>query len=234
MKNRIHKLFTRRAKWELSVLCALLLCMTLGSFTQFAAVCDEVRGDTLRLHIRAESDSSADQQMKLLVRDEIIRCHGQALAQAKNRDDAVRIARALLPQILATARRAVRQNGGSCAVSGSVSEVYFPTTRYTGFTMPAGVYSAVCIRLGSGQGHNWFCVMFPPLCLPAAQPQGAPAAADESAPEAAADEDEAAAFAAFSEDEQAVLQCPYRVRFAFVEWLQSLRAPSAVPRYPAA
>jgi len=129
----------------------------------------------LRLHVIASSDSQADQQAKLHVRDSLLLAgadlfDGSIDAAAAEAEITPNIAR--LEEI---ARKCLREQGLDCPVNITVGEAWFNTRTYgeAGVTLPAGRYRAVCVVLGEGRGENWWCVMFPPLCLPAARPRSA-------------------------------------------------------------
>lgn len=119
----------------------------------------------LRLHIVANSDDPADQAVKLAVRDALVAQYGTQLAQAETRQQAQEIAQELLDAMLDTARETAARQGCVIPVTGEVGEFSFPAVSYEGRTLPAGEYQAVRIQLGEGGGHNWFCVLYPAVCL---------------------------------------------------------------------
>lgn len=119
----------------------------------------------LRLHIVADSDDPQDQAVKVAVRDALVSEYGQTLSQAESLEQAQELAGRLLPQMLDTARQTVAAQGCTLPVTGEVGELSFPAVSYEGYTLPAGEYQAVRIQLGEGQGHNWFCVLYPAVCL---------------------------------------------------------------------
>ena len=162
-QHRLHR-------WKrLRIISALAVCVFLGSTLSFQARCAGIRREVLRLHVIANSDSNIDQQAKLYVRDQLL------LAGADLFDgtiDASRAEAAIAPRIAeleACARRALRECGLDYGACVTVETDYFNTRSYEGITLPAGRYQAVKVILGEGSGQNWWCVMFPPLCLPAAQ-----------------------------------------------------------------
>ena len=160
---------------ELAALMAMTLTVLVSVFA-FRETCGEVRAAVLRLHVVANSDSPADQALKLKVRDAILRESGDLFAAAEDKARALRAAETALPAMEKTARRVVARQGVPYAVHVELGQSAFPTRTYGDVTLPAGVYDAVKVTLGSGAGHNWWCVMFPPLCLPAAS--DAPGAED--------------------------------------------------------
>ncbi len=119
----------------------------------------------LRLHIVADSDDPQDQAVKLAVRDALVSEYGQTLSQAESLEQAQELAGRLLPQMLDTARQTVAAQGCTLPVTGEVGALSFPAVSYEGCTLPAGEYQAVRIQLGEGEGHNWFCVLYPAVCL---------------------------------------------------------------------
>ena len=119
----------------------------------------------LRFHVLAESDSAYDQQMKLMVRDEI----GAMLAEQLDGIDSLAACEkkvaALLPQIERTAEETLRKAGCTAAVTASLEQADFPVKRYGDYTFPAGSYEALRVKIGEGEGQNWWCVMYPNMCF---------------------------------------------------------------------
>ena len=146
----------------------LTLSLALGSFNSFAQECESLQGEVLRLHIPANSDSEYDQQMKLALRDVVLEKYGAQLSTEKDLDSAKQQISLLLPQIEQSCNEFLRQNGADYSAKAEVTDMYFTTRVYENVTLPAGTYTALRITLGSGEGQNWWCVMFPPLCIPMA------------------------------------------------------------------
>lgn len=194
-------------KIELSLLIGLILTILVGGFTTFAADCGQIREDVLRLHILANSDSAEDQALKLKVRDRILNEMGSVFEKPETLEDAKESAAEHLEQVRQIAQDELLRNGCDDPVQAEIVNMYFTTRQYDAFTLPAGMYDAVRITIGDAAGQNWWCVLYPPLCLPAAQPQ-------EVLEEG------------FSEDESdLVTRNPkYEVRFAMVEWFESLKS----------
>lgn len=162
-------------KWacrkELAVLSIMVLAMALGSFALFGQHCEALRSDVIRLHILANSDSPVDQEVKLKVRDHILAETGDAFSKSRTRADAMETARNALPEIERAAAETLRENGFDLAVHAEVCNMYFSTREYGDYTLPAGMYDAVRVTLGEGAGHNWWCVIYPPICVPAVAPR---------------------------------------------------------------
>jgi len=129
----------------------------------------------LRLHVIANSDSEPDQRAKLHVRDRLLLAGADLFDGSVGAESAEAEITPRPHELEACARAAVQELGLDYTVHVEVGEAYFNTRTYeeTGVTLPAGRYRAVRVVLGEGKGENWWCVMFPPLCLPAARPQGA-------------------------------------------------------------
>lgn len=117
----------------------------------------------VRLHVVASSDSPEDQAVKLRVRDAVLAQAGLWLEGVEDRQQALEILHAHLPEL---ARIGAETAGEGVAVTASLErEAWFPTKEYGDFALPAGNYTALRITLGEGEGRNWWCVVFPPLCL---------------------------------------------------------------------
>lgn len=139
----------------------------LGAFRTFSANCEEVRGEVLRLHIPANSDSDEDQAIKLRLRDELLARFGGELSGCGDLTSARARAAELLPEIERFANDFLAENGFSYGASAELVDMYFTTREYDRLILPAGQYTALRVTLGSGNGKNWWCVIFPQLCLPA-------------------------------------------------------------------
>lgn len=138
-----------------------------GAFRTFSANCSEVYGEVLRLHIPANSDSEEDQAIKLRVRDLLLEEYGDRLSGSGRLEEAAERAEELLPEIERTADGFLRENGFSYGAKAELVDMWFTTREYDRLILPAGNYKALRVTLGNGEGHNWWCVIFPQLCLPA-------------------------------------------------------------------
>lgn len=150
----------------------MTLLLTLAVLLTYAAAVsaeqNKMASSLLRLHVVANSDTPHDQQVKLLVRDQVLDFCTPLLEGAENRD-AVRAR--LIPQMQALAnhaQQALWDAGEQRTVSVKLAEEYYPTRDYTSFSLPAGEYLGLRVTIGEGAGHNWWCVVFPPLCREAA------------------------------------------------------------------
>ena len=150
---------------------ALALCMAfLFAYMAWVSLSQQTLADgLLRLHVIANSDSVQDQQVKLLVRDRVLELTEPLLAEADAQDEVRRILSSHLQQITDAAQQVLTDQGMPYQLSAQMATEYYPTREYDTFSLPAGQYTGLKIRLGTASGHNWWCVVFPPLCTDAAQ-----------------------------------------------------------------
>ena len=163
------KLVLKEHILTLSMLAGAAAAVLLGSFSVFAEQCRELPDRLFRLHILANSDSDEDQQLKYDLRDFIMEDMEQVFIGCSTADEAREAAKAALPEITAKAQQFVQDKGYDYPVTLSVENIYFTTRSYGSLVVPAGNYDALRIVIGEGEGHNWWCVMFPPLCLGAVE-----------------------------------------------------------------
>ncbi|MBQ8762761.1 MAG: stage II sporulation protein R [Clostridia bacterium] len=152
---------------EISVAIGLIVSIVF-SVVSFGAECKGIRNNVIRLHILANSDSDADQQIKISVRDALLDCGSKIFSGTVNKDNAEMCLSEEKALLVKTANEVLSKNGFNYKAEVYLTEEYFETREYENFTLPAGEYLALKVILGNGKGQNWWCVMFPPLCLPAA------------------------------------------------------------------
>ena len=151
-------------RWELALLLGAALAVLAGGAlgAEQSALADKV----IRLHVIANSDDPADQDLKLRVRDRILAEAGGLFEQGETREEAEASITAEMGRLAAAGAEAVAEAGYDYPVTASLEEnVWFPTKEYEDFALPAGEYTALRIIIGEGGGQNWWCVVFPPLCL---------------------------------------------------------------------
>ena len=212
MKQNLLRFFSLpRRRLAAAVAAGTLLSLLLTGCCSLARVCGQVRGSTLRLHVLAASDSREDQDNKLLVRDALVnRCAG-LFDGLDSREDAEACAAAHLEELQTLAQQTLREAGCEDPVRVQLTEQYFDTRQYDTYTLPAGRYHALRVEIGSASGHNWWCVLFPPLCVAAAE-------ADPSGD----------AKALWGEDGVRLVTDSPEIRFAVVEWIERLREKARV------
>lgn len=181
----------------------------LYNISSFAFQCSDIRGDVIRLHVVANSDSNEDQELKLKVRDAVLSGCEELFNGTVTVDNAEERLNARLDDIKAIAEKTIEDNGSDYGVNVRLCTEYFDTRTYNdSVTLPAGKYLALKIVLGDGKGQNWWCVMFPALCLPAVE-----------------ETNEEALEAVFSDKEEKIVTDgkKYEVRFKIVEYIEKLK-----------
>lgn len=151
-----------------AMIAGALLGIIISGFSAFAEDCEQKQNEVLRLHILANSDSNEDQQLKYELRDYILSNFGEVFSECNSFEESVETARLCTAGIEEAANSFIRSKGYSYEVKCEVKKTYFTTRKYENYTLPAGEYTAVRLLIGNAEGKNWWCVMFPPLCLPAA------------------------------------------------------------------
>ena len=152
-------------RWlETALLLGFALAVMLGSTAAFAQSRQEVADSVLRLHVVANSDSAEDQAVKLKVRDAILEKVGERLS-ADSKEECREEIINNLDEIEKIANDTLKENGFSYTAYVQYGKFEFPKKTYKSMTLPAGEYYGVRVVLGSGNGQNWWCVMYPPMCL---------------------------------------------------------------------
>lgn len=153
-------------KWELCLMFGLLCALVSGAWLEReqTALADRM----IRLHVIANSDSAEDQALKLAVRDRVLERAEGVYPAGADLDTARTALEDSLTELAAAGRREVEARGYDYPVTAAITQCWFPTKEYDGFSLPAGEYTALRVVIGEGEGKNWWCVAFPPLCLGAA------------------------------------------------------------------
>lgn len=146
-------------------MCVGFVLTVIFSFLPFQTVCETLTQDVLRLHILANSDTNEDQELKLLVRDEITKECKEFFTEAQSLEEAKEITLENLEELNKTAATVIKEQGKDYTVSVQLCEEYFNTRYYGSVTMPAGKYTALQIKIGKAKGENWWCVLYPSLCV---------------------------------------------------------------------
>lgn len=156
----------KRKVLELGVGLGLLLSVVLTvAAAQRGKVAAQVRADTIRLHVLANSDTIEDQLLKLEVRDAILQALPAAVTSAATPQQAAQALRTALPQLQRAANLALHQAHSAQRAAVRLETADFAARAYGSFALPGGAYTALRVELGDAQGHNWFCVLYPALCV---------------------------------------------------------------------
>lgn len=188
---------------EVGVLIGLI-CAVFLSFSGFDNACNNIRQNVLRLHILANSDSVEDQEIKLKIRDEILKST-DIFEQCTDLSSAVLVAEQQKELVEQAARKVLKENGFDYDVSVEIGDSYFSTREYDDFTLPAGTYKSVIVKLGEAKGKNFWCVLFPAVCVPSATKHNLSESVSEKASEIAENPD------------------GYIMRFKAIEWYESVK-----------
>ena len=159
----------KKSKWnelEIALLVLLAVCLLTGAMSLRNQ--DVLQQKMIRLHVVANSDSDRDQTLKLQVRDKVLAFTEQTMRASDSREEANNALREALPQIKSMAEDILRENDCSDSVEARLELAEFPLKAYDGFRLPAGEYMALRVLIGEAAGQNWWCVVYPPLCMAAA------------------------------------------------------------------
>ncbi len=152
----------------LSLTIAAFVTLSFARFTMDEEL--EIYDKTLRLHIPANSDSEIDQNVKLKVRDEILKLLEKPLSYCESRDEAAEVVQNMTKDIEFTANKVLSDNGLDYKATAKVTTEYYPEKSYGDITLPAGTYRSLKIELGKADGQNWWCMLFPQVCVGTAKP----------------------------------------------------------------
>lgn len=151
------------------------IALTLFFVLCYAAFCDstqqQLADDVLRLRVVAASDSVQDQSIKLCVRDRILEILQPLRGQASSKEEMQQLVSRHMDEIVDAAQQTVRAYGAEDTVSATLQTEWYPTREYETFALPAGMYTGLQVRIGTAEGHNWWCVLYPSLCTGAAEEQ---------------------------------------------------------------
>ncbi len=174
----------------------------------------EIYDTVVRLHVLANSDSESDQALKLKVRDAVIEVVSPVVEECKTQAEAIAAIEPIIPDIRSAAEKTVSDEGYDYSVEVTLSEEYYPTRTYETCAFPEGKYTSLRVMIGESEGQNWWCCLFPPLCLSAATPD------DEDS-----NEDAFISVGLTSEQYKLITESEkpkYRIRFKILEVISSL------------
>lgn len=143
----------------------LFLYVMLYSFSYANNVVSDLSNSLFRLHVIANSNSKEDQNLKYLVRDELISYMNTLCSNVSSKEQAIAIANEHLDDFQKIANEVISKNGFNYSAKVQIGNFAFPTKTYGDISLPAGYYDALKVELGKAEGKNWWCVMFPSLCF---------------------------------------------------------------------
>lgn len=158
----------RKNKLDCVLILALFLAVAITPLLDFGQQCQALQSQVFRLHILASSDSAEDQRVKLAVRDAVLAGTQELFGSATTLEQAEAMAARNLAAIRQMAEEELVRQGKPPVVRAELANMYFNTRVYDNATLPAGRYDALRLTIGTGGGKNWWCVVFPPLCVESA------------------------------------------------------------------
>lgn len=143
------------------IILTSVFCLNVGSS-------QETQTDYLRIHVRANSNSESDQSVKYIVKDAVVQFIAPYAAECIDKPTAIKVISSVLGEIVEVCNGVLNENGYEYSARAEIREENFPTRVYGDLTLESGFYDALIIELGSGEGDNWWCVLYPPLCFTSA------------------------------------------------------------------
>ncbi|MBQ7935452.1 MAG: stage II sporulation protein R [Clostridia bacterium] len=202
---------SKQLKYYILVPALVLGCAFIYLFLTGESEASKVREQVVRFHVVADSNEEEAQTLKLKVRDGVFTLVEQLFAGCSSQGEALAVAKENQEKLTAEAQRILLENGSDEAVTVEIGQRYFPTKTYGSLSFPAGRYQAVSIRIGEAKGENFWCVLYPALCL-------APAVAEETS--------EQEMLAVVGEETTSFLkksQTVPKIKFALVEWFEQIK-----------
>lgn len=216
VKKTVAQIHVRRpGRIIVPILAAVLVFCVHGMNSYTESVNDGLADNILRLHVVANSDSPADQELKRNVRDAVLAYVQGVVKESDNIVETESIIRENILNISAAARKTVTCNGSDYTVKTELGKYSFPTKAYGDIILPPGAYQALRVVIGKGEGSNWWCVLFPPLCFVDVTHGVVPDSVKEGLKEALSEEEYR--IVTSSGDESDI---PVKIKFKIVEMFQ--------------
>lgn len=164
--KKVYNLF-KNSKVKMVIILSFLLFI----YTSICAISyarntsTEIANSVFRLHVLANSDSQEDQNLKYIVRDNLLKYMNELCVNCKSKQEAIDLARKNETQFKEIALKTIKEQGYNYDININIGNFEFPTKNYGDVSLPAGYYDALRVEIGEAKGQNWWCVMFPPLCF---------------------------------------------------------------------
>lgn len=165
MKTLLNIICSKKVKYSLILIILLGIYILISAVSYVTAVSSDLENSIFRLHVIANSDSQEDQNLKYIVRDNLIEYMNSISLNAHNKEEAIKIANEHINDFTKIAKQTIIANGYNYDVTVEIGNFDFPTKHYGDISIPAGYYDALRVKIGKAEGQNWWCVMFPPLCF---------------------------------------------------------------------
>ena len=165
MKNFLKLFNNSKIKFILILSFLFFIYTTICAFSYASYISQDISNSVFRLHVIANSDSDGDQNLKYMVRDSLLEYMNELCSNCSSKSEAISIAKENINNFKEIALKTIYENGFNYTVNINIGNFEFPTKNYGDISLPAGYYDALRVEIGSAQGQNWWCVMFPPLCF---------------------------------------------------------------------
>lgn len=219
MKSLQNIICNRQFRYSFLLLILLFLYIFVCAFSYVNAVSSDIANSVFRLHVIANSDEKADQELKLKVRDKVLSYMNKICENVTTKEDAILIANEHLDEFKEIALNTIYENGYDYSVNVRIGNFSFPTKTYGDISLPAGLYDALRIEIGEANGQNWWCVMFPPLCFVDVSSGIVPDDSKETMKDNLSDEE----FSLISDNEDSNV----KFKFKLIEWFQNVKVMTA-------
>lgn len=165
MKKFLNFMKNAKLKNAILLIFLLFLYVFISAQSYVTAVSENLSDAVFRLHVLANSDSDADQELKIKVRDDLLKYMNSISSNCTTKEEAISIAESHKQEFQKIAENTIKENGYDYSVKINIGNFYFPTKNYGDISLPAGLYDALRVEIGEAKGQNWWCVMFPSLCF---------------------------------------------------------------------
>ena len=161
----MKKLIINKLKFICIITFLLFIYISISAISYAQNISSDISNSVFRLHVLANSDSKEDQELKLKVRDALLKYMNSICSNCNSKESAISIVTKNKEIFEKIANKTIQDEGYTYTVKVNIGSYNFPTKHYGDISLPAGYYDALRIEIGEAKGHNWWCVMFPPLCF---------------------------------------------------------------------
>lgn len=164
--KKFYNLF-KNSKVKMVIILSFLLFIytSICAFSYAQNISTDIADSVFRLHVIANSDSQEDQNLKYIVRDNLLKYMNKLCINCKSKEEAINLARKNENEFRNIALSTIKEQGYDYDVKINIGNFEFPTKYYGDISLPSGYYDALRVEIGEAKGQNWWCVMFPPLCF---------------------------------------------------------------------
>ncbi|MBR3132849.1 MAG: stage II sporulation protein R [Clostridia bacterium] len=157
--------FIKKYQYHIILILLFIFFVTISAINYSNAVFSDISSSIFRLHVIANSDTEGDQELKLKVRDSVLEYINSHTSNINTKEEFIEFANYHIDKITKVAENRIKEEGYNYPVSVEIGNFYFPKKEYENISFPSGNYDGIKIKIGKAEGQNWWCVMFPPLCL---------------------------------------------------------------------